>query len=133
MTGRDPEPVEHLAPRLGDDAAARLDVEAIVSGVTARLRSEAARAPWRRAVRWAVGVAAALAIVVGGDAWWHARGAPSTDLALGTPWVDPLTEIELDEVLDSLTMDIPVSELMPATLDDLTEPQLQELLAMLEG
>jgi len=47
--------------------------------------------------------------------------------------IEELADTELEEVLDSLSWETPVSELMPVTLADLDESELLELLESMEG
>ncbi len=61
------------------------------------------------------------------------REAVSADQFAGPMALEELTAADLGEVLDSLTYEAPVSEFVAASLDDLDESQLRELLATLES
>ncbi|MSR06980.1 MAG: hypothetical protein EXR93_07950 [Gemmatimonadetes bacterium] len=130
MTLNDNE-LEVAARRLGTRAAARLDIERTSGAVLARLRATRAT-PW-----WAapglLQVAAMVVLALGIGVFY--RGTTTGHLAaLGSPvQLDPLSVDELEEVLDSLVIETPLSPDAPVGLADLDESQLTELLRRMEG
>lgn len=132
VTDRD---LERLAARLGEGAAARLDVDAVAEGVAARLRAAGGAAPVRPVGRW-LAVAAGVTLLV--SAGWFTLGREATPPLLGTepafvPGLSDLSVTELHVVLDSLTPPVPPGLAGRATLDDLDAEQLEALLTMMEG
>lgn len=130
MTLNDNE-LEGAARRLGERAAARLDVERTSGAVVARLRTARA-APWWAApglLRTAAVVVLALGIGV-----FYRGGRTGAMTALVSPvQLEPLSVDELEEVLDSLVVETPVSRDAAVGLADLDEGQLTELLRRMEG
>jgi hypothetical protein len=104
--------LEGLAPRLGRRRAGEVDPEAA-----------------RRMVAAAVLILAAGLFV--------ARSGPDRPVGqvlVPVPVVlDELAAAELVEIIDSLDVDGPVYELVPASLHDLSERQLERLLENMEG
>lgn len=129
------ERIEALARRLGEAAAARVDPYQVAQGVLARLRRETVVRPvWQRAI--ALRVAAALVLVASaGLVVRHlVPPAPMRDTAAVVPLtLEELEAFELAQVLDSLAVEAPIAESTPATLADLSEAELRELLEALEG
>jgi hypothetical protein len=130
--------VERLAPRLGERAGARVDPDRIAAGVLARLRSEPVevrRAPWwRRGVTVRLAAAAMVVLVAG---WLGIRALiqpPPPIAEVPTPAVlDELGVTELVDIADSLRLERPIHEFVPATLEDLSLQQLRALLQEMEG
>ena len=129
--------LQELAGKLGEDAAARLDVEATAQAVLRRLRERLtvltpmwARPAWLR-------IAAALVVLLGGGLL--ARGGvgygpvPAGDHYIAEDLTD-LTAADLRQLLASLdeTLAGPNAG-SEAGLEDLNEQQLREVLRALEG
>jgi len=125
--------LHEAAGRLGERAAARIDVEATAQVVVRRLREPAAVAPrssWRAALR----IAAVLAVLAGGGliaSRLFLRPA-GTDVAL-IDLVD-LTADDLEQLLATFdeTLAAPAAD-TDAGFEGMTEQQLRELLRTLEG
>ena len=123
-----------IAGTLGNRAAARIDAERVATAVVSRLRSRPA-APW-----WAspalIRLAAAVTISVGGGLFayrfaahtWAVAATPSAPVTL-----QPLSNTELEEVLDSLSVAAPAFEGVSVGLPDLNDEQLRALLRKMEG
>jgi len=128
----DDQELEGAARRLGQRAAARLDVERTSVAVLARLKA-ARVAPW-----WGTpGLLRAAAIVVlalGLGVFYRGVGGGATTVAVASPELQTLSDDELLEVLDSLVVEAPVAYRsgIPG-LADLDEKQLNELLKEMEG
>ncbi len=127
--------IEQLARQLGNDRGSGVDPDATAEAVVARLRSHA-----NRERRWTVEfkvlrAAAAIILVVGsGLVLNEARQQPSDPSSLGVPVaLEGLGTSELEQVLDSLDYEAPTSEFAAGGLNDLSEGELQELLATMEG
>jgi len=131
--------IERMAPALGRDAAERIDPDRVTERVLARLRRAGAeevsvvgwpRTAWLRA-------AAVAAVLIGGGLVMREVGAgPGTGAGIepiGPYALDELSSTELDEVLDSLTDEAPVADVIQAGFFELDETQLQELLRQMEG
>jgi hypothetical protein len=132
--------LEQLAGRLGHEAGDALDVERTVDTVLQRLRAEpkasSARVVWFRRPRVLTGLAAAAVIVLTASIAVTSQlgnGAPERAAALALTELEALSDDELLEVFDSLTVDVPVSEFAAVGLQDLNETQLLELLELMEG
>ena len=127
--------IEELAPQLGANRAARVDPEATAVAVVTRLRKRGDRER-----RWwvefrALRAAAAVILIVGsGLVLTEARKPSMAARPFGIPVVlQELGNSELAEVLDSLDYEAPISEYVSGNLDELSESELQELLAVMEG
>ncbi len=125
--------IERAAVELGSDV--QIDVERVARRVVAELRTTAVPAVWWRKAS-VLRVAAAVAILVTGGvlvdriAENSAEGAAAFPLPVG---LEELSTTGLNEVLDSLDLFTPASELTPASLNDFDEEQLRELLIEMEG
>lgn len=127
--------IEQLARHLGDDRGNGVDPDAMAEAVVARLRNHA-----NRERRWAIEfkvlrAAAAIILIVGsGLVLNEARQQPSGPSSFGVPVaLEGLGTNELEQVLDSLDYEAPTSEFVASGLNDLSESELQELLATMEG
>ena len=131
----DEKEIERLAAELGARDGERADPDWTAHAVLARLRAEATRRPWWR--RPGVLRAAAAGIIVIAAAFAAERAfGPNAGVAGEFPAPAELQELaalELAEVLDSLEVAAPVSELVAVELDDLNETQLRELLTWMES
>src|SRR5574341_1395694 len=128
--------LHELAARIGEQAAARLDVERTAQAVVARLRerSSAVTPAWARPAWWRI--AAAVVVLLGG-------GLVARDLLRSPAVVDhyvaeDLTDLsaeDLRQILASLdeTLIASPEAAAEAGLEDLTEQQLREVLRSLEG
>ncbi|MBI4499674.1 MAG: hypothetical protein HY700_00795 [Gemmatimonadetes bacterium] len=127
--------LERIANRLGERAAAELDVERTAAAVVSRLRSRPAVAWWRSSTL--LRLAAALALTVGAGLFaYRTTSGPSTPsaAAANTPaLLQGLSSDELEEVLDSLSLEAPAHERVALGLHDLNDEQLKELLQKMEG
>ncbi len=133
--------LQELAQRLGVRAAERLDVERTAQAVVTRLR-ETPRASvvtrlWMQPA-W-LKLAATVVLLLGAGAVTRGLWRPSGSAAAGEAAAAGLNELTTDQ-LDQLLeiVDQPTDETAPlppadASLDDLTAPQLRELLRSLEG
>ena len=125
--------IERAAAELGSDV--RIDVERVARRVVAQLRTKAVPALWWRRAS-VLRAAAAIAILVTGGvlvdriAENSAEDAAASLLPVG---LEELSTKGLNEVLDSLDLFTPASELTPASLNDFDELQLRELLVAMEG
>ncbi len=125
--------IERAAAELGSDV--RIDVERVARRVVAQLRTKAVPALWWRRAS-VLRAAAAIAILVTGGVLVDrvvensAEDAAASLLPVG---LEELSTIGLNEVLDSLDLFTPASELTPASLNDFDEEQLRELLIEMEG
>ncbi len=131
----DEKEIERLAADLGARDGERSDPDGTAHAVLARLRAEATRRPWWR--RPGVLRAAAAGIIVIAAAFAAERAfGPNAGVVGEFPAPAELQELaalELAEVLDSLEVAAPVSELVAVDLDDLNETQLRELLEWMES
>lgn len=139
--------LERLARRLGDGAAARLDVERTAERVLARLRERSpeddkvvalpsGRAPavGFRMPGW-LKVAALVVLLVGGGligraAW---KGGGSEGVTAVPYELAELEVSELEEVLDSLSWETPAHQSVSYAMEDLSNEELQELLEEMES
>src|SRR5437867_2535021 len=98
--------LESAARRLGERAAARLDVEKTTGAVVARLQT-AGVAPW-----WAAPGLRAAAVVVlalGLGLFYRGVGGRPASTVAASPELQTLSVDELQEVLDSLVVEAPVA------------------------
>ncbi len=125
--------IERAAVELGSDV--QIDVERVARRVVAELRTTVVPVSWWRRAS-VLRVAAAVAILVTGGvlvdriAENSVEGAAAFPLPVG---LEELSTTGLNEVLDSLDLFTPASELTPASLNDFDEVQLRELLVAMEG
>ena len=128
------------------ERAARVDVERVAAQVLERLREDGAQA---RRPRWmspaVVRAAAAVVVVVAGAlvanlATDRVQHATALRLPVGIPAMDSLSSGQLESVLEAAGEVRPVADSLPpvssgglASLDDLSETQLETLLASLGG
>ena len=124
--------------------AARVDVDRVATRVLDRLLHGDVERPWRllgmspaalRAAAAVIVVAAAGLVVHAAD---QARPAEALHLPAVMPAMDSLSAGQLEVLLDATAQLQPVADTTApaatnASLDDLTEAQLQTLLASLEG
>lgn len=125
--------LEALAKRLGEGAAAAVDPERTAESVVQRLRAEPALGVrwWRRS---GVAHAAAAAVLVVAAGVFVIRSTTEGRVALAAPAaLQELAPAELAEIIDSLRVDAPVSDLVAPSLDELSEQQLERLLQEMEG
>jgi hypothetical protein len=123
--------LERIAARLGHRAAARLNVDHAADAVVARLKA-------RRARWWAspalLRIAAAIAITVGAGVFAYRTTARLRQIELASPvLLQSLSRNELEEVLDSLSLEPPAFDDAPLGLHALNDEQLRELLHKMEG
>ena len=125
--------IERAAAELGSDV--RIDVERVARRVVAELRTKAVPALWWRRAS-VLRAAAAIAILVTGGVLVDRIAENSADdaaVSLLPVGLEELSTTGLNEVLDSLDLFTPASELTPASLNDFDEVQLRELLVAMEG
>ena len=125
--------IERAAADLGSDV--RIDVERVARRVVAELRTKAVPALWWRKAS-VLRAAAAIAILVTGGVLVDRIAENSADdaaVSLLPVGLEELSTTGLNEVLDSLDLFTPASELTPASLNDFDEVQLRELLVAMEG
>ena len=127
--------IEEIAPHLGLDAAERVDLDRVAERVVAELRAKPAPVAWWRSTAVLRAAAVVAVLVTGGvvvDRLVIDR--PASVAQVVTPvGLEEFSTAELAEVLDSLDQMTPVYELVPASLDDLDETELRDLLAAMEG
>jgi hypothetical protein len=123
--------IERMGSRLG--SRVHVDVEGVAQHVVAQLRKDATGAPWWRRAS-VLRVAAAVLILVTGGVLVDRLGRRTADGEASFPiGLEELSVTGLNEMLDSLDFYMPVSELVPPSLDELDEAQLRDLLAAMEG
>ncbi len=125
--------IERAAVELGSDV--RIDVERVARRVVTELRTKAVPALWWRKAS-VLRAAAAIAILVTGGVLVDRIAENSADdaaVSLLPVGLEELSTTGLNEVLDSLDLFTPASELTPASLNDFDEVQLRELLVAMEG
>lgn len=127
--------LEALARQLGQHRAERIDPEETAAAVVGRLRSARAGDHWwsRPAFRR---LAAAAVLVVAAGLFFARSGLDRTlgqAVASAPLGLDELAAGELIQLIDSLDVDRPVHELVPPTLESLSERQLELLLQNMEG
>ena len=123
------------------ERAARVDVERVTAGVLERLRREGAEAPRFRWISPATLRAAAAVVVLvaaGAVVRLATRSPEAVRLPVGISATDSLTSGQLEAVWEAAGEVSPVVDsLAPApagvSLDDLSEAQLEVLLASLNG
>jgi hypothetical protein len=130
------ERLEHLAKRLGNAAAARLDVEATARKVVAQLREQPARrASWIQPA-W-LRIAAALVIMVGGAVAVRQSIVRATNSHPAHLVADDLNDLSADELRDVLTSFDELinndSVAVPEGSTDLRELDAQQLRAVLRS
>ena len=134
--------LERLAKGLGARAERQLDVDGVAERVVQRLRSDGpqsghgpVRRLGKRTVRRAIQIAAVFIVVVtGGLMMRNSRMTRNVAPEFAVPLaLDDLTEEDLTDVLDSLEFDAPVQHVGRGGIDDLSETELEELLAMMES
>ena len=127
--------IEEIAPHLGSDAAARVDLDRVAERVAAELRAKPAPVVWWRSTAVLRAAAVGAVLLTGSLAVDRlVIDRPASVVALVTPvGLEEFSSAELAEVLDSLDQMTPVYELVPASLDDLDETELGDLLAAMEG
>ena len=125
--------------------AARVDVERVAARVVERLRqgeaSPSRRMLWMSPV--ALRAAAAVVVLVAGGAlvtltMQHSRQSASVKLPVTIPAADSLNSGQLEAVLQAAgevrpVVDTAAPVISSGSLDDLSEPQLETLLASLKG
>lgn len=122
--------IERMGSRLGSQV--HVDVEGVAQRVVAQLRDAGGVPWWRRAP--VLRVAAVVLILVTGGVLVERLGRPSgAGEAILPVGLEELSVTGLNEMLDSLDYYVPVSELVPPSLDELDEGQLRDLLAAMEG
>jgi len=128
--------LERIAARLGDRAAARLDVERTAAAVLHRLRTERPASLWQRSSSTLLRMAAAVALILGAG-WVGYRmmeKAPvEAPLAPVVASLQTLSSDEMQDVLDSLAIESPAYQNIAVGLHDLSTEQLTELLRRMEG
>ncbi len=123
-----------LAQQLGVDADHRIDPARVSARVLARLRARPVGRPWwRQAKLLPLAAAAAAVLAVGVGIVELTRRSPQDVADVVPVHLYELAVTELDEVLDSLQVDVPVAELVSAGLHDLDENELTQLLESMEG
>ncbi len=126
--------IEQLAKQLGERAAAQVDPQKTAWAVMARLRQQPKRRPWFLRFGLMPSAAAATLILASGLAIHQLVTSGGNGFVFPMPVeIEEMADAELEEVLDSLAWDTPVSELLPVTLADLDESELTELLESMEG
>ncbi|MEE8367123.1 MAG: hypothetical protein V3S30_02290 [Thermoanaerobaculia bacterium] len=125
--------IERAAAELGSDV--EIDVERVARRVVAELRTKPVPAVWWRKPSMLRAAAVAAILVTGGVlvdriAENSAEDGAASPLPVG---LEELSTTGLNEVLDSLDLFTPASELTPASWNDFDEEQLRELLVAMEG
>jgi hypothetical protein len=123
-----------------------LDLDRIASGVVRGASASGAVLPFtrRRAVRswrgWAVGLAAAAAVILAVALWQGSAADPQLAVAPEAgatvlPELDGLADAELEVILASIEIDAAAEEPLGAVprLGDLTDAELERLLTEVEG
>ena len=127
--------IEEIAPHLGLDAGEQVDLDRVAERVVAELRTKPAPVVWwRSAAVLRAAAVVALLLTAGVTVDRLVIDRPASVVALVTPvGLEEFSTDELAEVLDSLDQMTPVYELVPASLDDLDETELRDLLTAMEG
>lgn len=123
-----------LASQLGEREAAGVDAQRTAWAVMARLRSQPAarRAWWSRMRLVPLAAGASLVLAVGLGIRELTQDGTEEQIAVPIEFAE-LPDDALQEVLDSLALDAPVSDLVPVALNELTESELTALLETMEG
>jgi hypothetical protein len=139
----DEKEIERIAARLGADAGNEINVDRVAQGVLARLRAaeaEDAKVQIKPARWWQLtpvlrAAVLAFLLVTGGIIGVRVAGdrAITMEEIAALPELDDFSDNELTEVLDSLYVDVPVSELAVVGLYDMNESELEALLQAMEG
>ncbi len=129
--------LERIAHRLGRRAGASLDVERTSASVMRRLRSaETVGAPrwWSQPalLRMAAAITITIGAVAGGYRLLH-QSSTETGAMPELAALQVLSSDELEEVLDSLTIEAPAGDLVAAGLHNMDDEQLTQLLSRMEG
>lgn len=136
MNGNDrsaEERLVRLARHLGEREATGVDPQRTAWAVMARLRSRPARQGWWSRVRLApLAATASLILAVGFGVRELTRGGVAEEALVPVELADLATDA-LQEMLDTLALDTPVSELVPVGLYELSETELTALLEAMEG
>jgi negative regulator of sigma E activity len=126
--------LEQLAQRLGQREADGIDPQKVAWRVMARLRQEPARRPWWSAARLVPLAAAATIVLAAGFGLVQVIGGPDVPVEQVLPVdVADLEAEQLEEVLDSLSVETPVAELVTVGLYDLSENELEQLLQSMDS
>lgn len=130
----DEQQIEALAQQLGTRHAATVSAERTANAVVARL-AEGDDRVWSTVLALRVlRIAAAVILLVGSvlviDAARQSASDPANGAAVA---LEGLGVDELEQVLDSLDAEAPVSEFVAGNLNDLSDGELVELLAIMEG
>jgi negative regulator of sigma E activity len=126
--------LEQLAQRLGQREADGIDPQKVAWRVMARLRQEPARRPWWSAARLVPLAAAATIVLAAGFGLVQVIGGPDVSVEQVLPVdVADLEAEQLEEVLDSLSVETPVAELVTVGLYDLSENELEQLLQSMDS
>ena len=128
--------LERLAARLGEEAGRRVDPARTADAVVARLRAvEQPARRWWGDVRVFRAAAVIVAIVGSGIVVREAlrSGVTRTEQIAQPVELVELATAELAEILDTLEFEAPVAEFTSGGLVGLSETELQELLATMEG
>jgi hypothetical protein len=129
--------LERLAAQLGRDAHDHIDADRIATRVVARLHEQdrRGRPSWRR-MSWIALAAAVAGLLIGITVFSREENPVVTAERVDYPVplvLEELSTAQLSDVLDSLTFEAPVHEIQAVGFEDLNEPELRELLQMLEG
>jgi hypothetical protein len=132
----DNERLEKLASMLGRGAEDKVDLDRVARVVVERIQEERvrpSRPAWSRSPL--LRAAALVGVLVAGSLVVRTVAPEPTALVEfpNPAALEELSAADLGEMLDSLTYEASVSEFVAASLDDLDESQLRELLASLES
>ena len=122
-----------LAQELGRREGSYVSAQRVASTVLARLRAQHAKRSWwsmRRLAPLAAAASVVLAIGLVVRGLTHRSGANEVPVPVE---LADLPEAALQEVLDSLALDAPASELVTVVLGELSETELNALLEAMEG
>ena len=125
--------LQEMARRVGEREAAGIDPTAMAARVRAGLAAPAPAPPVRWTRAW-VPLAAAATLILAVGVGFELRGSgEGFDGPVVPAAVAELETDELEAVLDSLAVDVPVSEMVTVGLYELTESELAALLETMEG